>query len=610
MRRLIAGVMFILLAGGVSAQTLPENIIKIIEESAEDGSDTEALVEQFERLALRRPPLNRMSRKDLEATSVFTLFQIESLLDYRGEFGDILSADELVAVDGFDAATAALCRALFSFGSDSPPGAPQEGAKGLHTATTKVKKGWNEEGFSISSKYEYSRGRHFLAGVTAESDAGERLSPCLHPDFTSAHLSIERSGILKKVVAGDFTARFGQGLVLWKSFGLSAFGEPSAAAKKESGLSSYSSTDEADFFRGAGVNLAAGPLDISLFASAGRLDARIVGDTAYTSIVTGGYHRTAAELAKRRTMTEYVAGANASCEFGRWKVGVTALAYMYDKRNGRRVQEYNRYQMYDGLWGNVGVDFYGSYKAFRFFGEAALDRGASAAAIAGVIWNPAYSFEAALTGRWYAKSYISTHSGAYSSLSGCSNQRGMLLSVRYLPAKGLKMSLNGDYVYCPWSRYRIAGPSRIVKGRLAVEYALPGGSMIDAQVRYNGGSAASGVLKCRLNTKVEIASGWSAGARVEFNKGGWGYYIEGGYKAPGGKLEISARFTQYNTDGWDSRIYFYERGVPQSFGIQASYGKGTGEYLVLKYSPVKYISMWFKCSQSYSAFFMRILIPG
>jgi hypothetical protein len=601
--------MFILFAGLLSGQTLPENIIKIIEESAEEGVDTESLVNEFERMALRRPALNKMSRKELEATGVFSIFQLESLLDYRKEYGDILSLSELSVVDGFDGRTVALCGELFSFGTDLPPGIPQEGVRGLHTATVKLKKNWAAEGFGITSKYEYSQGKNLCAGVTIDSDAGEKLSKCLHPDFTSAHFGMERKGVLKKIVAGDYSARFGQGLVLWKSFGISAFGDPSASAKKENGLTTYSSTDETNFFRGAGVELSVGRLSMSAFASAGRVDARIVGDTAYTSIVTGGYHRTEAEIAKRRTMTEYVVGTNSSYEIGRWRFGLTALAYAYDKKNGRRVQEYNKYQMYDGIWGNLGFDFYGSYRKFRFFGEAAVDLGLSPAALAGVIWNPIYGFDVALTGRWYSKSYIATHSGAYSSLSTCSNQRGALLSVRYLPTKCLKLSLNADYVYCPWPRYRIDGPSWILKSRLSAEYSFPGGSMTDIQVRYSG-SAAGGVMKVRLNTRVTLSDSWSVGARVEANNGGWGCFMEGTYKSQCGKFEASARLTFYDTDGWDSRIYFYERDVPQSFGIQASYGKGTGEYLVLRYSPAKYISMWLKCSQNYSAFFIRILIPG
>ena len=89
---------------------------------------------------------------------------------------------------------------------------------------------------------------------------------------------------------------------------------------------------------------------------------------------------------------------------------------------------------------------------------------------------------------------------------------------------------------------------------------------------------------------------------------GYGLFAEATYKRPG--FEVTGRVTWYDTDGWDSRIYFYERDVPQSFSTVAYYNKGAGAYLVVRYTPVRFLDLWLKAQQNYLACFMRITIPG
>ena len=86
-------------------------------------------------------------------------------------------------------------------------------------------------------------------------------------------------------------------------------------------------------------------------------------------------------------------------------------------------------------------------------------------------------------------------------------------------------------------------------------------------------------------------------------------YAGVGWK-PSDKWSLYARFTAWHTDGWDSRIVYYEQGVSQSFPVETYSGKGTGEYLVVKYSPSKRFEMQLKLQQGYCAYFVRIFIPG
>ena len=195
------------------------------------------------------------------------------------------------------------------------------------------------------------------------------------------------------------------------------------------GLKPYTSTDESNFFRGAGVTLALGAWRLTALASRNAVDARISGD-AYTSIATDGLHRTDTERAKRHAMHEWVTGLSVGRDFRQGRIGLTAAAYRYDKANGRRIYDYNRFQQYDGWWGNLGMDGYWHSQHWRLFGEVAVDARGAPACVSGAVWSPAYALEMSLLLRYYDKAYIATHAGAYSTLSTCSNQTGATLALR------------------------------------------------------------------------------------------------------------------------------------------------------------------------------------
>lgn len=603
LRRIIIAAFLFFFYCFTDAQTLPDRVVEIIERMAEEGVSEEEMVRYYENLALRRPSINAQSRRQLESCGLFSVFQVESILDYRKQYGDILSEGELSLVDGFNAAAASCCAIFFSFTSDSQIAAPYEEPRLKQTLTAKAKSDYGASGTGVTLKYSASYGKSYSAGFTLDNDAGEALRRGWMPDFCSGYLCFDGAGPLRKLVIGDYTVRSGQGLALWKAFGMSVFGAPASVARNPRGVLPYTSNDEADFFRGAAATLRAGRGDVTLFASANRLDARIVGDTAYTSIVTGGYHCSATELAKRRTMREYVAGGCWNAEYHRLRCGVTALAYRYDKHNGRTVKDYNRYQIYDGWWGDVSADFYCFLHDFRLFGEVAVDAGGSPAAVAGAVWSPGYNLETSVLGRLYSRSYIATHSGAYSSLSSCSNQRGLTCSAKWIFATRWTLSGNAEYSYYPWSRYGIAGPSAALKYRLALGYAEDGGSSADIQV------AGNPAPRWRANCVWAVNGKWRLNLRYAGNPGGHGGFAECAY-SPSSRLKVSARLTCCNTKDWDSRLYFYEGGVPQSFSVTSYYGKRAGAYLYVKYTPVRNLDLWLKASDRNYAFFMRIFIPG
>ena len=565
------------------AQDLPEMVTTLVEQLAEAGGDAEELVRYYEEL-LRQPlNVNAASRAQLEETGLLTLFQVESLLAWRERYGAIRSASELGLVEGFTPEDAKVLGSFICFGEPASGQAPRQ------TYTAKFRKKWRQDGFSLTSKGLYEA-PDYSAGAVIDNDPQERF-----PDFLSF------SARYKGLYAGDFTARFGQGLVLWKAFSLSVFGSPSSASRRGAGLREYHGTDESNFFRGLGYSCAFPSFRVTAFASYNAVDARIV-DGRYTSISTDGLHVAEAGRARRHAMHEWVAGANVSWQKGRWHLGLTTVGYGYDKPNGRRVQDYNRYQQYDGAWGNLGVDWYGSLGSLRLFGEAAIDAHGAPAVIAGAVWSPSYNFETSLTMRCYAPAYIATHAGAYSTLSSVSNQLGAAYALQWIQGRWT-LRLNADYAYYPWKRYRAEAGTSGLKARLQLLRTMSGNGELEAQLAW------SGRLKGRMRATVPFGPAWIVSARVDANREAIGGYLDVRW-SPGRKWDLSTRLTAWNTAGWDARLSFYERGVPQSFAVENYSGKGIGAYLTVKYAPMRWLEMWLKVQQGYAAYFVRIFMPG
>lgn len=583
---------------GVRAQALPESVAALIEQLAERAvedssggasgvaggtSGVEEIVRYYEEL-LRQPlNINAATRLQLEETGLLTLFQVESLLAWRERYGAIRSLTEWALVEGFSPESVDPLQPFFSIGE---PAARQRTAQ---TYTAKARKKWRQEGFSVTAKAQYESQPLSLAAVL-DNDPKERF-----PDFVAL------SARYKDWYAGDFTARFGQGLVLWKSFALNAFGAPSAASRRGGGLQTYHSTDESSFFRGLGWTHSFGAVTATAFVSYNAVDARIV-DGKYTSIGTDGLHATEAERAKRHAMHEWTAGAHTSVDLGRWRLGITGVAYRYDKANGRKVQDYNRFQQYDGWWGNLGFDWYGSLGSVRLFGEAAVDAHRAPAVVAGVLWSPSFGFETSLTLRSYAPAYIATHAGAWSSISSVSNQIGAAYAVQVIQGRWT-VRANADVAWYPWKRYRQEAGTWGWKGRVQFIRSFPGGTECEAQLLW------SNRLKGRMRVTIPLGSRWQVSLRTDANRGGAAGYADVRWQ-PGRRWDFSARVTLWQTEDWDARISFYERGVPQSFLVENYAGKGIGAYLVAKYAPTRTVEMWVKLQQGYGAYFVRIFIPG
>ncbi len=559
-----------------------------IEQMAEAGIPEDAVEEYLQqRSERRRINLNAASREALERSGLFTPFQIASLLEYRRDYGAILTPQELSMVDGFGGGFAAKIEPFVALYGDDIPGQAR--------TSIQVRSRYRYKG-GVKGVHQYNRilfeRGGLKAGLLAESDPGERLLT----DYIGAYAGYSKGRW--SVLLGDFSACFGQGLALWNAFSFTSATQPASLMRPSRGIVPYKSANECSALSGAAVEYGlAKAFRLTLFASAAGVDAS-VGDDGYTSLPVTGYHRTISEKAARSAMREYLLGGNLSWS-GEWFIaGVTALAYKYNKRNARKVTYYNKNQMYDGWMGNLSVDAVVSRGHWRLFAETALSANLKPAAVAGAVLSASYNFEALASVRYYDKGYIAPHAGAYSTISTVSNQCGAVLSLMVRPIRGLQVTSFSEAVYYPAPRYRVENPSGAVYERLRVEYAA-GGWSVSAQDNYVWQSSdSSHKHSLKLAVKGEWGR-WKGSVRsgaVLLRRGGEiseGVAVSISVNREFGRLRHSAgvSLSLFNTAGYDTRVYLYEKDLPGNFSSQYYYGKGIAAKCNVKIKPCSKLAL-------------------
>ena len=596
--------------GQVKGEEVMEAVLESVVERMDESGDeavVEEMMEVYERYRESPLDINGASREELEHLHLLSDFQVESLLEHRSSSGNILSAAELQLVNGFGREVVNRLLPFIAFGNGKA-GWAHRGKSGGYS--TLLLKSWfkvipdNQEYLGASCytqiKYRWELPHRLQGGFILEKDVGEKIyekDRMLLGDFFSFHLSakdirLKRGFVVSNAVLGDYTVRMGQGLVLWNAFSLQGDDNPNNSYRRGPVVVPYMSSDENRFFRGAAVTVkkvgrGMKELETTLFCSRKDVDARVEGGV-YTSLPKDGLHNTESLDATRKKLGELVYGARVSLRTPLLRVGVNYAGYGYNAHNGRRVAEYNRYQMYDGQYGNFSADAAAVLGRFRCFAEVACDYGGAVALLCGAV---------AVFGKWevsgifrnYPKDYIAPYAGAYSSTSSCSNQRGAsVIAGRQVGNIGVK--IGGELVHYPWCRYNVPDESRVYRlwgrfehkgyranlnGKVYSTYDSYGGKLkFGAKGVY--GTNVCEWLRIRFRGETSL-SFQELGRPAEY---GLAAGADAAFTIAEGKASVALRCLWYNCSDWDTRLYVYENDLPSSYVSTLLYGRGIKWFLL------------------------------
>ncbi len=278
-------------------------------------------------------------------------------------------------------------------------------------------------------KYQTS---HISLNLTQEKDAGEQLRGVSNFDFNSIHLQMNDVGAFKKVIIGDYSASFGQGLVLWNG---GAFGKgrevTSNISRRERGLKAYSSAQETDFFRGIAVTTG-DRIEGSFFYSNRDLSSSIVNDDTLRFPSASGFHRTRSELNRRNNVNQESLGGRLRYTNQQGIIGITAFQNTFDKYISTTNTLGSSFKFRGRVNHVVGADFRFNVDQFQFYGELARSRNSGNAAVLGLDIKVGQNTALSMNYRNFGKDFQSFYSNAFSERSGDpQNEKGFYIGLKH-----------------------------------------------------------------------------------------------------------------------------------------------------------------------------------
>ena len=595
---------------------LSDVIINIAEELAADDSDPEAAATYIERLnELAENPVKLNSSGENEISRLFFLsdFQIKALVDYAHSSGRIISVYEIVNIPGFDKETTEMMIPFITL--DSKANMNADSIRWRNTSVTNfcIKSG-NDDTTSLGSpgklltKYKFAAGG-FSGGLTVEKDPGEKLfnSNPPGPDFLSANIAYNGNGILRRFIVGDYSARFGQGTNINTGIrtGLSITAPGYMSAIDE--IKPYTSTNENNFFRGVATEFSLKNLGLFLFYSKNYSDATL-GSLSGSSkdyienFYIAGIHNTPTLLLKKDAISDLVYGMNISYNFNNIRIGLVwsedrfSLPVNPISNNPENIFDFK------GKGNKIYTLYYNSLiKNILLYGEFSSNETNKYAFIQGASFRPADRLTINFLFRNYNAGYVSFHGKGPGSALPTGNENGILGNFTFEAAKHLFVSGGCDIQHFKWLRFRCSAPTWGMKQELRVRYMPTEKVTIDASYNYRStmidNTESKGIPVQNQNITKSAKGSFryspydilTLTTRIDYKivdpSGNKGILLlqDFVYRFRQVPVTVWFRYSVFNSDDWDSRLYSYENDLLYSFSIPALSGEGSRSYMMAKW---------------------------
>jgi len=647
------GVIFLslaLLSFALSAQITPKREVdlqRLVDEilaTQDEDFNYEDLYENLAQLLSNPADLNLVTKEQLQSLFFINEIQIQALLDYRTEAGPFLSVYELQNVPSINRDT---FMRLIPFITVSDPTA------GLNRSflnrvlnennnylifridrTLEEKRGYKADTPPASkyagspdriyTRFRTSRPGDFSLGFTTEKDAGEkpRWAPSQKqygPDFISFHAQILNKGKIKNLIAGDYQAQFGQGLILGSAFGIGKSAEAVTTIRRPNiGFMPYTSLYEAGYFRGTAVSYAVHKRIFihGMFSSRWR-DGTLQSDSVLevntiSSLDDTGLHRTPSEIANRSSLQEKNLAGVINYKYKTLDAGLVLHHTQYNFPIVKSPTVYNQFYFQGDQNTNGSIFLNYTYRNFTFFSETAHTFMQGSAVSAGMIGSVTASLDVSVHYRNFARNYQSFYSNALAESSAPQNERGLYWGWKYTVNKIYSFSGYFDLFQFPWLRYRSYAPSQGHEWLLRANYkpsrnitmfiqATEESKVRNLSTESNIYLTAPGVRRNYwINIDYLITPQLTLRTRAQFNT------YELGSTATRGmvilqditwshrKFSVSGRYALIDTDSYDNRLYVYEKDVWLAFSFPPYSGVGVRNYILLQYSVSKKIDIWLR----------------
>lgn len=392
---------------------------------------------------------------------------------------------------------------------------------------------------------------------------------------------------LHTLVAGNFQASFGQGLVLAPVFHAGKSMYVASAGQSTQGLRYYGSVD------GAGLHGAGTTLRFE-WSKATRLDASV--------LYTFNHYND--------TTWRHLVGANLTFRHKQLEFQFTGIESIYsDSIHPYRNAKYNRHYFRGTNQAVLGLSFRYNYGWFDLFGEIAAAQNAKLGigTIVGSRFYPTSGVSLVALYRYYSPHFDNQLGYAFSETSRINDENGGYLGFDISRLRNWRFIGYGDIFYFEGYKYGLGDATR----------TLGYDAMIEAQYH-----AKEWWLSLRARAKQKGVSTYSTRAQFDWSRGPWSLRTTADFNLspiqpftpssiPYGvslaqdvaynfqyPITLRLRVQAFDAREWSNRIYLYEHDVLYAFSIPATYGLGGRAYFILRWQPLPQLALYFRLSET------------
>ena len=386
------------------------------------------------------------------------------------------------------------------------------------------------------------------------------------------YIQLKDIGPMKTVVAGNYQASFGYGLVVGSPFkrGKSAYIQSTATT--DEGLKKYSSVgDSYNYFHGVGATAR-----VSSWADV----------SAFYSLRKG-----------KEEAWNHVVGVNATGRWNRLKVGITAVETIEATSSQFRERSQASYSLEvkgRDVSGVMGVNARWNMGKVDIWGEVATSHGNKwgVGVITGVRYRPISDLNLLAIYRYYSPEFDNVYANSLCSWSRMKDEHGGYLGVEYNRLRNWQLSAFGDIWktgfetmaqadFIPQKDYRMHTRFRVKRKDEKDTYSLRW-NMVYEFGQWKMKTQADGNM---VQAKGAWTYGWSVLQDVEYRFS----------KVP---IVLQFRAQAFDAREWNNRVYIYENDVLYAYAIPFVYGLGGRFWLNARYKINDTFSLYLRVSET------------
>ena len=407
-------------------------------------------------------------------------------------------------------------------------------------------------------RYNFNYQNRVQAGVSVVRDVSDKVSGLEKERWDyGGYIQLKDIGPMKTIVAGNYQANFGYGLVVGSPFkrGKSAYIQSTATTNE--GLKKFSSVgDSYNYFHGMGATARVKWADLSAFYSLRK---------------------------EKQDAWQHVVGVNATAKWKKLKVGVTGVEILKSNVESQKWSDK----------GAMGANVRYNWGKVDLWGEVAASHAEQWgwATILGVRVNPISDLNLLAIYRYYSPEYDNVYANALSSKTRVYDEHGGYLGVEYNRLRNWQLSVFGDMWKDGYETMTQADFVPQKDYQMHMRLRAKRKNEIDTySARWNGiWDLGSWRLKTQVDANMVYEDKWSYG---------WSVFQDVEYRFVRVPIVLQFRAQAFDAREWNNRVYIYENDVLYAYAIPFVYGLGGRFFLNARYKINDTFALYLRVSET------------